>query len=264
MKIKRRDKLWLLPICCAMAGCRLEAATLSPVVASWLAAQTNMQTWEADFVQTRQLKSLAQPLTATGHLWFEVPNRFRWVLGHPPETIAVRAPEALVLIYPRLKRVERYPLIGGQTGRWRDALALLDAGFPRSQGQLLAQYDIVSQTVKDQACKLVLEPKSASARRMMPRLEIDFGTRDFLLRGTELHFADGSSLRNDFKNPVLNPKLDKMLFTPEIPPDYKHIEPLKGGRWPQARSGHGILNPPGPEPPPCLSVIPVSPRWTPG
>src|SRR5436190_8655940 len=85
------------------------AETNSPLTA-WLAAQPNIRTWSADFIQTRALKSLTQPLTATGQVWFAEPNRFRWELGHPPQTIAVRAPSELLVIYPRLKRVERYPL----------------------------------------------------------------------------------------------------------------------------------------------------------
>src|SRR5262245_39161944 len=108
------------------------SAELNPAVSTWLAAQTNIQSWSADFVQTRTLKSLTQPLTATGHVWFAAPNRFRWELGHPAQTIAVRVTEELLVIYPRLKRVERFLLTGEQTGAWRDALALLEAGFPRS------------------------------------------------------------------------------------------------------------------------------------
>src|SRR3954453_5232517 len=83
-----------------------------------LNAQTNLQTWEADFVQTRCLKALTQPLTATGHVWFAAPNRFRWELGQPPQTIAVRQTEQLLVIYPRLKRVERYPLDSAKAGPW--------------------------------------------------------------------------------------------------------------------------------------------------
>src|SRR6266478_6582463 len=107
---------------------------------SWLAAQTNIHSWSADFIQTRMFKSLTEPLTATGHVWFAEPNRFRWELGHPPQTIAVRAPRELLVIYPRLKRVERYPLGSEQTGQWRDALALLETGFPRTQAELEARY----------------------------------------------------------------------------------------------------------------------------
>ncbi len=202
------------------------AETNSPL-ASWLGSQTNIQTWSADFIQTRALKSLTQPLTATGHVWFAEPNRFRWELGHPPKTIAVRAADEMLILYPMLKRVERYPLTGSQTGQWRDALALLEAGFPRSQAELESRFRILSQTVTNQTCELALQPRSASARRMMPEIKIGFSTSDFSLRATELQFADGSTMRNDFMNATLNPKVEAEMFAPKIEKDFKVIEPLK-------------------------------------
>lgn len=214
--------LWLFV---ALHGAR--GAEISSLVTSWVAAQTNIHSWSADFDQTRCLKSLAQPLKASGHVWFEAPNLFRWELGHPAQTIAVRAPTELLVIYPRLKRVEHFPLTGEQTGPWRDALGLLEAGFPRSRAELEAQYNIRSQTVSNETCVLVLQPKSAAARRMMPQIQIEFNTQDFSLRATELQFVDGSIMRNDFKNPQLNPSVDEKHFAPEIRPDYKNVEPLK-------------------------------------
>ncbi|HWV98416.1 MAG TPA: outer membrane lipoprotein carrier protein LolA [Candidatus Acidoferrum sp.] len=205
----------------------VEAAGLNPMVASWLAGQTNLQSWSADFVQTRALKSLTEPLTATGQVWFAAPNRFRWELGQPAQTIAVRAPEDLLVIYPRLKRVEKFPLTGEQAGPWRDALGLLEAGFPRSQTELENQYNLLSQTVTNGAGELVLQPKSAAARRMIPQIKIDFNTNDLSLLGTELEIRDGSTLRNDFTNAVLNPRIDPQMFSPQIPGDYKLVEPLK-------------------------------------
>ena len=62
----------------------------------------------------------------------------------------------------------------------------------------------------------------------MPQIKIAFDTRDFSLRATELQFADGSTMRNDFTNAVLNPKLEEKMFSPAIPADYKVSEPLKG------------------------------------
>jgi outer membrane lipoprotein-sorting protein len=209
-----------------LASTGARAATLSPLVSSWLSAQTNIHSWSADFVQTRTFKTLTQPLKESGHVWFEAPNRFRWELGHPPKTIAVRETQELFVIYPRLKRAEKYPLSGNETGPWREALGLLQAGFPRNQAELGSQYDILSQTANDQSCRVTLQPKSADARRMMPQIEIDLAPKGFLLLGTELRFADGSTLRNDFSNTVLNPDVDEKLFSPEIPRDYKVTEPL--------------------------------------
>ncbi len=221
-----RFGLWLAAFA-LIAACDAPAAQVDPAVVKWLVAQTNIQSWEADFVQIRALKSLAQPLTAGGHVWFAAPNKFRWELGHPPQTIAVRAPQDLLVIYPKLKRVEKFPLTGEQAGQWREALALLEAGFPRSQTQLEDEYNIVSQNVNDDTCRLVLQPKSAAARKMMPQIKIDFDTKNFSLRATELQFADGSTMRNDFKDPVLNPKIDPQQFEPPVPADYKVVEPLK-------------------------------------
>jgi outer membrane lipoprotein-sorting protein len=219
---------WFITVFVVLGGQeKVRSEGLAPEVSAWLAAQTNIQTWSADFVQTRTFKSLTQPLTESGHVWFAAPNRFRWELGNPAKTIAVRATEELLVIYPRLRRVERFPLNGQQTGPWRDALALLEAGFPRSASELEAQYNLVSQTVKDGTGQLVLQPKSASARRIIPKIEIAFDTKEFSLRSTELQFADGSSMRNDFKNAVLNPKIEADTFAPPIANDYKVVEPLK-------------------------------------
>jgi outer membrane lipoprotein-sorting protein len=223
----RKKLLYFLILLRAIGGRDVAAAELNPAVKSWLAAQTNLQSWTADFVQTRTLKSLAQPLTTAGHVWFAAPNQFRWELGSPPQTIAVRGPTELLIFYPRLKRVERFALTGDQPGRWRDALSLLEAGFPRSESELEARYNILSQNVSGNICELVLQPKSSSARRMLRQIKIDFDARNLSLSGTELEFADGSTMRNDFKNPVLNPKLDAQMFAPPIPGDYKVVEPLK-------------------------------------
>ena len=94
--------------------------------------------------ETRSLKTLSQPLVSTGKVWVAMPNRFRWELGQPAQTIALRQPDQLFIIYPRLKRVEKYPLNGNQPGPWRDALALLDASFPRNRADLDSRFRLLS------------------------------------------------------------------------------------------------------------------------
>lgn len=202
------------------------AADLNPILRNWLNAQTNIQTWTADVTQIRSFKTLAQPLTSTGRVWFAAPDRFRWEIGNPPQTIAVRQPDQMLVIYPRLKRAERYPLTGQQTGPWKDTLALLEAGFPRSQAELQSRFRITSQSSSNDICQITLQPKAAAARRMIPEIKIAFSTNDFALGATEFQFTDGSRIRNEFSNAKLNPKLDENLFTPKRESDYKIVEPL--------------------------------------
>ncbi len=207
-------------------GWQPAACGASSVVGAWLNSQTHIQTWSAELIQTRALKSLAQPLTATGHVWFAAPNRFRWELGNPPQTIALRQPDQMLVIYPKLKRAEKYPLTRDHAGPWTDTLALLEAGFPRSQSELESRFRIESEATAEGVHEVTLQPKSASARRMMPRIKIAFATSDFSLRATELQFADGSTMRNAFTNAVLNPTLDDSLFTFDVDPAFRVIEPF--------------------------------------
>ena len=214
----------------ALTVLSLQAADTNAIVNAWLASQTNLVTWQADFTQTRALSTLTQPLTARGRVWFSAPQRFRWELGEPPQTIAVRQPKEVLILYPRLKRAERYPLDAAAGGPWKDAMALLDAGFPRSRAELDAAFAIAVLTETNGLHTLALAPKSAAARKLMPEIQLTFSLKDKMLRATQLRFTDGSLLRNDFTNVVTNPKLDDTLFQPVIGADFKVSEPAKGAK----------------------------------
>lgn len=220
----------LLALSCGalfLANAPARAEELKPIVRTWLQNQTNIQTWSADVTQIRNLKALTQPLMATGQVWFAAPNRFRWEIGYPPKTIALRQTNQMLVIYPPLKRVERYPLGDASTGPWKETLALLEAGFPRDAAAIESRFRVVGQGVTNGVFQLSLEPKSPAARRMMPMVRIAFGTNDLVLKATELQFTDGSTMRNEFRDPRLNPKIDPAVFQPEIAKDYQIVEPLK-------------------------------------
>ena len=196
------------------------------VLDAWFAAQRNVQTWSANFVQTRALKTLTQPLVANGRIAFARPDEFRWELGQPAQTIALRHGDEMFVIYPRLKRAERYPLGAGTPAEWRDMMSLLQAGFPRDRKEFDKQFQIMSLSETNGAWQVSLQPKSAFARRMMPELRIGIATNDFSLAGTELVFVDGSRLRNDFTRAVRNAALDEKLFDWQPPADFKVSAPF--------------------------------------
>jgi outer membrane lipoprotein-sorting protein len=60
----------------------------------------------------------------------------------------------------------------------------------------------------------------------MPELRINLATHDFSLAATEMVFVDGSTMRSDFTNAVMNPATDTNLFHWRAPADYKVTEPL--------------------------------------
>jgi outer membrane lipoprotein-sorting protein len=74
---------------------------------------------------------------------------------------------------------------------------------------------------------LSLQPRSAAARKMIPELRVDFDAAKLQLIATELQFTDGSRMRNEFSNQVLNPAIEPERFRPQIGPDFKIVNPLK-------------------------------------
>ncbi len=216
-------RLWI-PLCLAAIMCH--AAGNEAQFDKWFAVQTNIQSWTADFIQTRRLKVLNQPLVSNGKVWVK-PGEFRWELGQPVQTIVLRQPDQLLIIYPRLKRMEKYPLGGVPSGPMKDALALLDATLPRDRATMEKNFRLLSATETNSILQMTLQPRSDSARKFINEIAIGFRTNDFTIAATEMKFADGSSLRNDFTNVVLNQPIAPTKFEAEVPPDYTVVEPLK-------------------------------------
>ena len=217
----------VLALALLASACPARALDTNQLLNAWFAAQADLRTWSADFVQTRTLKSLTQPLSTPGRLWFAMPNRFRWELGVPAQTIALRRPAELQVVYPRLKRMERYPLDNKLAVPWRDIMTLLEAGFPRTRPELETQFQLLSLAQTNSVYELRLQPRSALARRLVAELKLALLTNDFSLAATELRLSDGSLLKNEFTNIRQNPPIDDALFDFKPGSDFKIVEPLK-------------------------------------
>lgn len=199
-----------------------------PVLRQWLARQTNLTTWTADFVQTRNLKALTQPLTTPGKVWFRAPSQFRWELGRPAQSVALRGEADLLILAPKLKQAERYPLAAFAAGPMGDALALLDTGFPRDATAFTNRFAILGLKETNATHAFRLQPRAKVAQKVLTELTVFVATNDVQLRATELVFRDGSRLRNDFTNAVENSLIEAGQFEPALDATWKVTEPLKG------------------------------------
>ena len=219
----------LKPAACAgllLAAAISHAADYDAQFNQWFEVQTNLQSWSGEFTQTRTLTVLNQPLISHGKVWVK-PGEFRWELGQPVQTIVLRTPDQLLIVYPRLKRVEKYPLDAVPTGPMKDALALLDASLPRDRATMDKNFQLLSAAETNSILQMTLQPRSAAARKFIGQIVIGFHTNDFTIAVTEMKFADGSKLHNDFTNVVLNAPIEPKLFEADLPADYTVVEPLK-------------------------------------
>jgi len=133
----------------------------------------------------------------------------------------------LLIVYPRLKRAEKYPLDAVPSGPMKDALALLDASLPRDRASMEQHFRLLSAAQTNSVLQMTLQPRSEAARKFIGEVVIGFHTNDFVIASTEMKFADGSALQNDFSNVMLNQPLPPDLFEAKFPADYTVVEPLK-------------------------------------
>ena len=200
---------------CALSFGRLAARPpeADAVLDGWFAAQRAIRGWSADFTQIRALRALSRPLTTPGRLWFAPPDRFRWELGRPARTLAIRRGDTLWLVYPRLKRIEQYPLDGDPRSPWRSAMALIEAGFPRDRESFEQRFRVEAVTRTNGVYRVRFQPRAAAPRQFLAGLSVELRTNDFALRANTMTFVDGSTLRNEYTRAVVNPPLDDALFT---------------------------------------------------
>jgi len=223
---KRQVMLLLAGALLALKIVSAHAADYDEQFNKWFEVQTNMQNWSGEFTQTRTLTVLNQPLVSSGKVWVKR-GEFRWELGNPTSTIVLRTPDQLLIVYPRLKRAEKYPLGAVPTGPMKDALALLDASLPRDRASMEEHFKLLSAALTNSTLQMTLQPRSEAARKFIGEVVIGFHTNDYIIASTRMKFADGSTLQNTFTNIVVNQPLAPDVFEPKVPADYTVSEPLK-------------------------------------
>ena len=142
---------------------KLRAAETGSVFDHWFAAQKNVPFLVCGFCpdpRAENVDAAAHRPPATCIL--PCRTNFRWELGRPAQTIALRHGDEMFVIYPRLKRAERYPLGAGAPTEWRDTMSLLQAGFPHDRKEFESQFQILSLMETNGAWQFSLQPKSRS------------------------------------------------------------------------------------------------------
>lgn len=204
----------------------LAASEGDAFLARWLAAQNRLTSWSADLVQIRHLATLTRPLSTPGRVWFVAPDRFRWELGRPAKSVAIRDGATLWILSPSLRRAEKYSMEGAAAGPGRDMLALLDSGFPRDIDAFRRRFEVTDAAETNGVWRFSLQPRSETARRMAPGMTIEIGAHDDALRATEIRFADGSRLRTEFAAARAGDTMDPQLFSPGMDATWKITEPI--------------------------------------
>ena len=178
----------------------------------WIAKQKEVRTVSADFVQTRSLHTLRSPLTSSGRLWLMAPDWFRWELGDPPKTIIIGTPKGVTVIQPGKKLATRKPVTGPGALADSGAFEMMRLPGGGSFEEFQRQVKVLAFEASGSKCHLEMLPHDAGSTRGLSAIKLDFDRATGHWLSLEIVTREGSSIRNEFSNVRVNPKLEKQLF----------------------------------------------------
>lgn len=212
--------LFLLPLLAAGA---VAQDTTTPAarqtIEKWLAFQSGIRTVEAEFIQTRELRTLKNPLRCEGKVWIDRHGaRFRWQTGGDeanPKSVAVKNGDTLTLMQPARKRAEKIPA-SRAAGQAEGAFDFAAGDLPASYDGLTKEFAILGARLEGDHWRIRLSPKNARLREAVTEITFLVDAAKFHLHGFDLTFRDGSKVQTVFPRQKFNAPLDAALFAPDL------------------------------------------------
>lgn len=198
-----------LPILFALTA---SALAQDAVLDSWLARQQTITSLDTTFTQQRKLPSLKEPVSTTGRLSFEKPDKFRWQLGEPMQTLAVSDGETFTLIEESEKSARQISKDSPQAARF----SLLSGKAFSSKEAFRQTFEIIDSKVVDGIHQYTLKPTDRRMRSNVPWVFLDIDPKKNELRAMELEMADKSRVRSVFGQVRFNINLPASLFKPDL------------------------------------------------
>ncbi|HVJ45413.1 MAG TPA: outer membrane lipoprotein carrier protein LolA [Luteolibacter sp.] len=182
------------------------------VLNSWLERQATITSLDASFTQQRKLPSLKEPVTTPGRICFAKPDKFRWQLGEPMQTLAVSDGATLTLIEESEKSARQISSDSPQAARF----SLLSGKAFESKESFYASFEIIESRINSGIHQYTLKPKDRRMRANVPWVFIDIDPEKKELRALELEMQDKSRVRTLFSDAKFNNKLPDTLFKPDL------------------------------------------------
>ena len=174
---------------------------------------------QADFREEKTMKMMNKPVSSSGKVWFQAPNKFRReVRGNSP-SVTISNGQQLWIHYPKFNSVEQYTL---------GKRSPLDAGIAAITASLNLQgveesYNITGAKEGNEHV-LQLTPRAGQLKRMLQQFTIRFNA-DLQVERTEMLQPNGDRIVTSYSNESRAP-VDAGLFEFTPPAGTKVTTPL--------------------------------------
>src|ERR1043165_4103631 len=149
---------------------------------------------QADFQEQRVIRLMKNPVTSSGTVWFETPNKFRReVKGNSP-SITVSDGRELWIYYPKFKSAERYPL--GKGSPLDATVAAINSALNLENVE--SSFNVTA-TESDGGHELALLPRTASMKRVFQKLDLRINS-EFRVERTDMLLPNGDRIVTTYAN----------------------------------------------------------------
>lgn len=196
----------------ALTSVIAQAAPDTTVLDAWLKRQTSVTSLEASFTQERKLPSLKSPVSTPGKLMMQRPDKLRWELGSPIETLAVSDGTTMTLLQASDKSARQVGTDSPQAKQF----SFLGGNALASPEAFREAFEITDWRVSSGIHQYTLQPKERRMRANVPWVFLDIDPASNELRALELEMKDKSRIRTVFTNTKLNGKLPTSAFKADL------------------------------------------------
>jgi len=143
----------------------------------------------AAFSEQRTSRLLKKPLTSTGRIAFQIPNKFRREMSGSNPSLTVSNGRELWIYYPNFKEAEQYTL--GKRAIFDDALAALTAGLNFARVEEFYQLEITPE--EGGGYRITLTPHRSNLKKIVAQLVVLLD-KELDVRRTELTLPKGDQV----------------------------------------------------------------------
>ena len=145
----------------------LSSADLKSLLARIREKRAGAPQVQADFQEQKNIHLLNKPISGSGKIWFQAPNKFRREVSGNSPSVTVSDGQQLWIYYPKFQSAEHYSL--GKRSPLDAGIAALTAGL--NLDNVENTYHIAAQKL-DHGYELDLKPRVPSLKRFLQQFSI--------------------------------------------------------------------------------------------